>query len=105
VTIGRIQSIVPANLIPSLLGVSLPQLDLRVLAFGGLAVLVAELCSGAVPAIRASGPAAVDGLLAGGQRIAGFSRGQRRIRHVFQALQIALTLVLLVGAGEHAGGF
>jgi hypothetical protein len=104
VTIGRIQSIVPANLIPSLLGVSLPHLDLRVLAFGGLAVLVAGLCSGAVPAIRASGPAAVDGLLAGGQRIAG-SRGQRRIRHVFQALQIALTLVLLVGAGEHAGGF
>jgi hypothetical protein len=103
VTIGRIQSIVPANLIPSLLGVSLPHLDLRVFAFGGLAVLVAGLCSGAVPAIRASGSAAVDGLLAGGQRIAG-SRGQRRVRHIFQALQIALTLVLLVGAGLFISG-
>jgi predicted permease len=79
--------------------VALPHPDLRVLTFGCLTSFVMGLCCGVVPAIRASGSAAVDGFLAGGQRIAGSSRGQRRIRHGFQALQIALTLVLLVGAG------
>jgi putative ABC transport system permease protein len=96
--IRAVPAIVPANLIESLLGVSLPQLDLRALAFGGLAVLAAWLCSTAVSAIRASGAAAVDTLPAGGRRIAGY-RGQRRLRQVFQTLQIALTLVLLAGAG------
>jgi len=89
----------PERLSQSLLGVSLPHPDFRMLAFDALAALVTGLLCGAVPAIRASGSAAVDGLLASGQRIAGSSRGQRRIRHAFQALQIALTLVLLAGAG------
>jgi putative ABC transport system permease protein len=97
--IRAIPAIVPANLMPSLFGVSLPQPDLRLLAFGGLVVVVAGLSCGVVPAVRASGSVAIDGLLAGGQRIAGSSRGQRRIRHAFQALQIALAVVLLVGAG------
>jgi predicted permease len=89
---------VPGKLIPSLLGVGLPQLDLRVAAFGGGTVLIAALCAGVIPAWRASRLALLDGLQAGGQRIAG-SGGQRPVRRIFQALQIALTLVLLVCAG------
>jgi predicted permease len=94
-----IPAIMPGSLSQSLLGVSLPHLDLRVLAFDCLAVLFTGILCGVVPALRASRSAAGDGLLAGGQRIAGSSRGQRRIRIAFQTLQIALTLVLLAGAG------
>jgi predicted permease len=101
--IRAIPAMVPARLVPSLLGISLPLLDLRVFAFGALAVVMAGVLSGAVPAVRASRPVAVGGLLAGGQRVSG--SGQRRIRHVFQALQVALALVLLVGAGLFISSF
>jgi predicted permease len=102
--IRTIPSIAPPELIPTLLGVSLPQFDLRVLAFAGLTVLVVGMSSGVASAIRASGWAADGGLLSGGRRIAG-SRGQRRVRHAFQAVQIALTLVLLTGAGLFINSF
>lgn len=97
--IKAIPAIVPANLTHSLMGASLPELDVRVLAFGILAVTVSGILCGAMPALRASHSAATGGLLAGGQSIAGVSRGQRRVRHAFQALQVAMTLVLLAGAG------
>jgi tetrahydromethanopterin S-methyltransferase subunit F len=102
--IRTIPSIAPPDLIPTLLGISLPQFDLRVLAFAGLTVLVAGMSSGVASAIRASGWAADRGLLSGGRRIAG-SRGHRRVRHAFQAVQIALTLVLLTGAGLFINSF
>jgi putative ABC transport system permease protein len=102
--IRTIPSIAPPDLIPTLLGISLPQFDLRVLAFAGLTVLVAGMSSGVASAIRASGWAADRGLLSGGRRIAG-SRGQRLVRHAFQAVQIALTLVLLTGAGLFVNSF
>lgn len=102
--IRAIPSIAPPDLIPTLLGISVPQFDLRVLAFAGLTVLVAGMSSGAASAIRASGWAANRGLLSGGRRIAG-SRGQRLVRHAFQAVQIALTLVLLTGAGLFVNSF
>ncbi len=103
--IRTIPSIAPPDLIPTLLGVSLPQFDLRVLAFAGLTVLVAGMSSGVASAIRASGWAADRGLLSGGRRRIAGSRGQRRIRHAFQAVQIALTLVLLAGAGLFINSF
>lgn len=99
VVIKAIPAIVPASLVSSLLDVRLPALDLRVLAFGCLtAVLTGVLCS-VMPALRASRPAAAEGLLAGALRIAGSSRAQRRVRDAFQAVQVAMTLVLLTGAG------
>jgi hypothetical protein len=88
-----------ARLISSVLGASLPELDIRVLAFGSLTAIVTGVFCGVVPGIRASHAAAAGGALAGGQAIAGWSRGQRRLQAVFQALQVAMTVVLLAGAG------
>lgn len=96
--IRAIPVVVPAKLLPSLLGVSLPQLDVRVLAFGSAAALICGLICGIVPAMRVSGRSVGDGLLAGAQRLAGGSRSQRRLRELFLTLQVALTLILLVGA-------
>ena len=97
--IRAIPALVPANLIRTVLGASLPQLDARVLVFGVAAAVLTGLLCGAVPALRGSHPVTAGGLLAGGQSIAGSSRGQRRVRNAFQALQVAMTMVLLAGAG------
>jgi len=97
--IRAIPAIVPARLTYSVLGASMPQLDVRVLAFGCLAAMLTGVVCGAVPACRATQSSATDGLVAGGQSVAGPSRGQRRVRDAFQTLQVAMTMVLLVGAG------
>ena len=104
VGIHLVPAIMPATLGSSLFDVSLPQADLRVLGFGLFAVLVAGLASGAVPAIRASGHVGAEVLLAGGRHITA-SRAQRRTSGVLQAVQIGLTLVLLVGAGLFVNSF
>jgi putative ABC transport system permease protein len=91
--IRSVPSVVPVRLLPLIFGVSLPHLDVRVLAFGCAAALVSGLICGAVPAIRVSGRAAADGLLGGGQRTAGGSRAQRRMRESFLSLQVGLTLI------------
>ncbi len=90
---------VPPTLVESVLGATVPALDMRVLAFEVAAALLTGLLCGALPALRASRTAAAGGLLAGGQSIAGLSRAQRNVRNLFQALQVAMTLVLLTGAG------
>jgi predicted permease len=97
--IRAIPAIVPARLTYSVLGASMPQLDMRVLAFGCLAAVLTGVLCGAVPAFRATRCSAADGLLAGGQSVAGPTRGQRRTRDAFQTLQVAMTMILLVGAG------
>lgn len=97
-SIRAIPMLMPAKLAQSMLSVALPAPDLRVFGVGAIAVLVTGVLCAIAPAIRASAAIAADGLLAGGQRVAGLSRAQRRVRRAFQSLQIALTLVLLVGA-------
>jgi putative ABC transport system permease protein len=100
-----VPAIVPSKLIPALLGVSLPQLDWRVLAFGSVVVFLAGVSSSLAPALRASSRDVLHGLLAVGQRVADSSNPHRRIRTLFQAGQIALTLVLLAGAGLFVSSF
>jgi putative ABC transport system permease protein len=90
--------LIPAQLAPSLLDFSLPQLDFRVLGFGAIVTLIAGCLSGIVPAMRGSRSPTFDGLLTGGGRVIGW-RTQRRLRNIFQAAQVALTVMLLVGAG------
>jgi predicted permease len=97
--IRAVPAIMPAELTYSVLGTSLPQLDVRVLAFGFLAAILTGVSCGAMPALRASCSVPAEGLLAGGHAVAGSSRGQRRLRDAFQALQVAMTMVLLAGAG------
>ena len=89
----------PADLTASAFGAAWPELDTRALGFVcAAAILTGALC-GAAPAIRVSRRAASTGVLGRGRRVAGLSRGERRVRAAFQALQVAMTLVLLAGAG------
>jgi predicted permease len=81
----------------------LPRLDLVALGGAPLAVatgvtLVAVLLFGVGPAVLAArgAPAA---LLRSDARSGRETRGRRRVRHVLVAVQVALALVMLVGAG------
>ena len=72
-------------------------LDWRVLLFAlGLATLSA-LLSGLVPAVQASRTIVADSLREGGRQGAGVSSG--RTRNALVAVEVALALVLLTGAG------
>ena len=89
--------LVPPSMLPRLGGVAV---DARVMGFClGLSV-VATLLVGLVPALRVSGAAFGEGLAlhAGASRTTGDRQGER-LRTLLVAAQIAMTLVLLVGAG------
>jgi putative ABC transport system permease protein len=110
VTIGSwairaIPAIVPGKLTYWLLAASLPELDWRVLAVAVASALVAGACCGLVSAIRASRRQPLAGRFAGVGRVTGFTPYDRVLRNAFQTLQIALTLVLLSGAGVYVGSF
>ncbi|HET9532713.1 MAG TPA: ABC transporter permease, partial [Blastocatellia bacterium] len=84
----------PGN-IPRLEEVSL---DARVLAFTlGVSVLTG-LIFGAIPALQASRPDLNESLKEGGRTSAG-GASHRRVRSIFVISEVALALVLLVGAG------
>jgi predicted permease len=97
--ITALPAIVPAKLSYAVFGSWLPQLDGRALMFGCLVAIVTGVLCGAAPALRASRFAAADGLLARGRHVAGSSRREHRVRNTFLALQVAMTWLLLAGAG------
>jgi predicted permease len=92
-------AIVPADMAQIVFGVASPAIDWRAAAFGGVVAVLTACLSSVAPAWRASRPVAAARGAALGHRIAGDSHGERRARDVFQAIQVALTVVLLVGAG------
>jgi putative ABC transport system permease protein len=69
----------------------------RVVAFGFGIALAAGLLFGVMPAVRASN-ADLSLVLRDGARVAG-APGQNRLRRTFVVVELALSLVLLVGAG------
>jgi putative ABC transport system permease protein len=73
-----------------------PLIDTRMLLFTGAAVLAATLLTGLVPAIQASRTDLVSAFKSGGHGTTGHGSATRTTLLV---TQIALTLVLLVGAG------
>ena len=75
-------------------------IDARVMAFCLGLSLVSTLLIGLVPALRVSGAAFGEGLAlhAGDARTTGDRQGER-LRTLLVAAQIAMTLVLLIGAG------
>jgi predicted permease len=89
--------LVPQGLLPRSGGVAV---DAGVMAFCLGLSLVSAVLVGLVPALRVSGAAFGDGLAlhAGNARATGDRRGER-LRTLLVAAQIALTLVLLIGAG------
>ena len=89
--------LVPQLVLPRLGGIVI---DARVLAFCLGLSLVSTLLIGLVPALRLSGAAFGEGLAlhAGAARATGDRQGER-LRTLLVAGQIAMTLVLLIGAG------
>ena len=89
--------LVPPGVLPRPGGVVI---DARVMAFCLGLSLLASVVVGLVPALRISGSAFGEGhaLHAGGARSTGDRQGER-LRTLLVAAQIAMTLVLLVGAG------
>jgi predicted permease len=97
IVIGLTLPLVPDALLPRLGRVGI---DARVLAFCLGLSLVATLVVGLVPALRVGGAGFGEGaaLHAGAARTVGDRPGER-LRTLLVAAQIAMTLVLLVGAG------
>ena len=89
--------LVPPGVLPRPGGVVI---DARVMAFCLGLSLLASVLVGLVPALRISGSAFGEGhaLHAGGARSTGDRQGER-LRTLLVAAQIAMTLVLLIGAG------
>ena len=87
----------PQSVLPRLGGIVI---DARVMAFCLGLSLVSTLLVGLVPALRVSGAAFGEGLAlhAGETRTTGDRQGER-LRTLLVAAQIAMTLVLLIGAG------
>jgi putative ABC transport system permease protein len=89
--------LVPQSALPRLGGIVI---DARVVAFCLGLSLVSTLLIGLVPALRVGGAAFGEGLAlhAGAARTTGDRQGER-LRTLLVAAQIAMTLVLLIGAG------
>ncbi len=80
------------------------QLDGRALAFTLLAAVAAGILSGLAPAWQCSRPNLTDSLKEGG-RGSSVGRGGHRLRNILVVSEIALAVVLLVGAGLMVRGF
>ena len=97
IAIGVTLPLVPQSALPRVGGIVI---DARVMAFCLGLSLVATLLIGLVPALRVGGAAFGEGLAlhAGDGRTTGDRQGER-LRTLLVAGQIAMTLVLLIGAG------
>jgi predicted permease len=79
-------------------------LDGRVLAIAAGLALVTGVLSGIVPALQTSNPR-LAGTLNESSRGAGTGRGRRRLRGALVVVEVALAVVLLVGAALFIGSF
>jgi predicted permease len=79
-------------------------LDVRVLGFAAVVTVLAAVLAGSLPALRVSRTRLQESLKAGARSAAGSAR-QDRLRRAFVVVQLALTLMLLVGAGLLARTF
>ncbi len=79
-------------------------IDARVLAVAAVAALVTGLVSGIAPALQGSGPA-LSTALSESSRGGGTGRGRRHARAALVVAEVALAVVLLVGAALFIGSF
>jgi putative ABC transport system permease protein len=110
--IGTVCAIVAAFWIVQLLRASIPDdiprvttiaVNVRVLIAASALTLATALLFGLVPALQVSNPDLSRCLREGGRETA--NRGRRRIRAVLLVVELALALVLLVGAALFIGSF
>ena len=94
----------PADAEKKVLGLASIALDQRALWFTLLAAVASGVLSGLAPAWQWSRPNLYDALKEGGHAVSA-SRARHRLRAVLVAGEIALTVVLLVGAGLMIRGF
>lgn len=87
--------VLPAGTVPRL---SEASLNLWVLAFASVAALLVGLVTGLVPALRTPMGNIISALRPGARGSAG-DRSQTRLRNAFVTAEVALALLLLVGAG------
>ncbi len=89
-------SAVRAYLLPKAVGAAAPVFDLRILAFTAAVSILAGLLAGSAPAWHSSRTDISLALRSGGRDV---TRTRGLLRSTLLATQVALTLVLLVGAG------
>ncbi len=94
----------PAEIERYIVGWKSMQLDSRVLAFTLAVAVAAGILSGLAPAWQCSRPNLTDSLKEGG-RGSSVGRGHHRLRNILVTAEIALAVVLLVGAGLMVRGF
>jgi putative ABC transport system permease protein len=102
--IEAMRSGMPAEVRKYILGWNDMQLDTRALLFSLAAAVAAGILSGIAPAWQCSRPNLSDTLKEGG-RGGTSGRSRRRLRSALVAAEIALAVVLLVGAGLMVGSF
>jgi putative ABC transport system permease protein len=93
-----------AGLPDSLARVATVGVDGRVLVVAAAAALITGLGSGIVPALQSASPA-LSAVLGESARGGGASRGRRRARAALVVAEVALAVVLLVGAALFIGSF
>jgi predicted permease len=96
--------VLAAGLPDSLARVAAIGIDARVIAVAAVAALATGLVSGIAPALQGSSPA-LSTALSESARGGGASRGRRRARAVLVVAEVALAVVLLVGASLFIGSF
>ncbi|HEX5707825.1 MAG TPA: ABC transporter permease [Pyrinomonadaceae bacterium] len=95
--IAPVVSLIPESVAGSIQGVSEIGADARMFAFTFGVSLLTALVFGLAPALQASKPDLNESLKEGGKQARGWRGG--RLRSAFVVFELALTLVLLVGAG------
>jgi putative ABC transport system permease protein len=101
---GLIKAGMPPEIQRYILGWKDIQLDGRVLAFTLLAAVLSGVLAGLAPAWQCSRPSLTNALKEGG-RGGSVGGARHRLRNVLVAAEIALAVVLLVGAGLMVRGF
>jgi putative ABC transport system permease protein len=94
-----IRSGISADFVQDIPNWKLIALDTRALAFTVAAALATGVLSGLAPAFHSVRGQAVNETLKEGARNASMGRGRLRLRNILVAADVALALVLLVGAG------
>ena len=102
--ISMIRGGMPPEVMRYIIGFKDMDLDSRALAFTVLAAVVSGILAGLAPAWQCSRPNLTDSLKEGG-RGSSVGRGRHRLRNILVGAEIALAVILLVGAGLMVRGF